>query len=102
MANVNNLSRRPKRNREPLPAAPDPESIPAQRVSAFRTAAPDSVGAGILSPLTEDIEQRTYHGERTLVSADGLFSLVYEPAREVVTYDLANTEVTIVFGDPDA
>lgn len=98
MAGINNFSRRPKKNREPLEIVPPPESILAVRNIAERDdPGEEDDGGGIASPLTEqEYTGSTYYN---LTSSNGLF--VFEFPDETDYLDAVNREVKVIHRDPD-
>lgn len=96
---VNNLSRRPKRNREPLGPAVAPEPIPAARNVAERTAS--DAASTTAGALENKIHIQPYTGTTYYqsVSSDGLF--IEEYGDEITTIDADGAGTTNIWVEPD-
>lgn len=95
---IDNLSRRGRRKGEPLPPAPAPEAIPAERIAAPRDFGQDGgSGGGIDSPLTE---QENTSGWYHFTSSDGLF--VIEVPVQTEYRDAFNREIIVIHRDQSA
>ena len=58
-------------------------------------------GGGIASPLVETgYADRTFHGDTTITSSDGLFTLKIKPVKSIKFKDSLNHDVVIEFKAP--
>lgn len=91
----NRFSRRPKRNKEPLPNAAAPESIPAARNVGLRTAGDDAAGAagGLEWPVTEI--NRVTQVLRIYDPHDATRYVDIEQVTQLELEDIAGTVVTL-------
>lgn len=61
----------------------------------------DAATSGIASPLVETAyADRTFHGNKTITSSDGLFTLIIKPVKTIKFQDAANRDVRIEFKEP--
>lgn len=98
---INNLSRRPKRNREPLGTAPTPEDIPASRNEQDRAVAEETSpgsGGGLLSPLTE--QSRETQTLKVYDPSDATIWVEVEQITKLVMKDAAEVEIEFNFTPP--
>ena len=81
-----------------LPSAAPVSAIPARSATALPEA---GRSGGIASPLVEtDYADRTFHGDTTITSSDGLFALKIKPVKSIKFKDSLNHDVVIEFKAP--
>lgn len=81
-----------------LPAGKSATEIPQR---AGTGGPPRARGAGIASPLIEtDYADRTWHDDVSVVSSDGLFSIVVRPVKTIDFKDAVESPLTIEFKPP--
>lgn len=98
---INNLSRRPKKSREPLATAPTPEEIPAARNEQERFVAEETgtgSGSGITSPLTE--QSRETQIVKIYDPSDITAWIEVEQITKLVMKDAAEIELEFNFTPP--
>jgi hypothetical protein len=101
---INALIREP-RKRPGLRALEPRGAIAAQRGRGIYdpVAAGHSGGGGIASPLTEgDYAARTYWGERSITSSDGLLTIRIKAIKAITMTDASGAEVIQQFAEPPA
>lgn len=83
-----------------LPATREAPAIPARSGASGRIAYGGS-GGGIASPLVEtSYAARTWHANTSVLSSDGLFSLVIKPVKTINFQDANHNDVQIEFKAP--
>lgn len=66
------------------------------RTSSIGTGRPAAAGGGAGGFVEVDYSKREYYAERTVVSTDGIFALVYKPAKKLV----GENSMTLEFKEP--
>lgn len=96
---INKLIPPKARGKKRLPALAGNRSIAGSR--GIGRASGSAASGGIASPLTEVAGQRVYHTTaRSLISSDGLFTLMYYNLKSIRFLDAKSRTVIINYDDP--